>query len=75
MKGYFSEIDGKYNITWYDEITPLGTGGGLSLLKGKIRDPFFFINCDNLLLSDYASILKFHKENQTCESVAYGLLQ
>lgn len=63
MKGYFSEIDGKYNITWYDEKTPLGTGGGLSLLKGKIRDPFFFINCDNLLLSDYASILKFHKEN------------
>lgn len=63
MKGYFSECEGKYNITWHDEYKPLGTGGGLSLLKGKIVETFFFSNCDNLLLSSYDSILRFHKSH------------
>ncbi len=63
MKGYFSENEGRYDISWYEEDIPLGTGGGLALLKGKINETFFFTNCDNLLLSDYDSILRFHKEN------------
>ena len=49
IKSYFKEIDRKYNITWTDETEPLGTGGGLSLLKNKVNDTFFFISCDSLL--------------------------
>ncbi len=64
MKGYFSENKGKYDITWYDEEEPLGTGGGLTLLKGIIKGTFFFTNCDNLLLSNYDSILRFHREHR-----------
>ncbi|MBQ1615828.1 MAG: NTP transferase domain-containing protein, partial [Ruminococcus sp.] len=30
MKAYFAENENHYNITWYDEASPLGTGGGLS---------------------------------------------
>lgn len=63
IKAYFSDIDEKYNIDWYNEEKPLGTGGGLSYLKGKISETFFFINCDTLVLADYADIIKFHKEN------------
>ncbi len=63
MKAYFSDSDNSYNITWYDEDKPLGTGGGLSLLKGVFQDTFFFANCDALLTADYEGILKFHKEN------------
>ena len=63
MKAYFSELDEKYNISWYDEEKPLGTGGGLSLLKGKLTDTFFFANCDALLTANYGSMLKFHKES------------
>lgn len=63
IKAYFKENDVKYNVSWYDECEPLGTGGGLSLLKNKMHDTFFFANCDVLLDSDYADILKFHKEN------------
>lgn len=63
MKGYFAENEGKYNITWHEEDKPLGTGGGLTLLKGKIHETFFFTNCDNLLMSDYDSMIRFHKEN------------
>lgn len=64
MKAYFSDNENSYNITWYDEEKPLGTGGGLSLLRGVFKDTFFFANCDALLTSNYESIFKFHKENK-----------
>lgn len=63
MKAYFADNDRSYNITWYDEDKPLGTGGGLSLLKGVFKETFFFANCDALLTADYESMLKFHKEH------------
>lgn len=62
MKAYFKDNENNYDITWYDEEKPLGTGGGLSLLRGKIHETFFFANCDALLVSNYESMLKFHKE-------------
>lgn len=64
MKAYFADNDNHYNITWYDEVKPLGTGGGLSLLRGKFTDTFFFANCDALLTANYESVMKFHKENK-----------
>lgn len=63
MKAYFSDDDSDYNITWYEEKEPLGTGGGLSLLKGKINKSFFFTSCDTLIQTSYESILDFHKGN------------
>lgn len=63
LRAYFAENDNHYNITWYDEEKPLGTGGGLSLLRGVFNDTFFFANCDALLTANYESMLKFHKEN------------
>ncbi|XME02211.1 sugar phosphate nucleotidyltransferase [Lachnospiraceae bacterium C1.1] len=63
MKAYFADNDNHYNISWYDEEKPLGTGGGLSLLRGKFKDTFFFANCDALLTANYESMVKFHKEN------------
>lgn len=64
MKAYFAENDNHYSITWYDEEKPLGTGGGLSLLRGKLDGTFFFANCDALLTANYESMLKFHRENK-----------
>ncbi len=63
MKAYFHDSENHYNITWYDENEPLGTGGGLSLLRGKLKTTFFFANCDALLTANYESMLKFHKEH------------
>lgn len=63
IKTYFRETDYRYDVTWVDEEKPLGTGGGLSLMKGKMNGTFFFSNCDTLMLSDYDSILRFHREN------------
>ncbi len=63
MKAYFADNENHYNITWYDEEKPLGTGGGLSLLRGKFDGTFFFANCDALLTANYERMLEFHKEN------------
>lgn len=63
MKAFFADNDNHYNISWYDEEKPLGTGGGLSLLRGRLDSTFFFANCDTLLTANYENIVKFHKEN------------
>lgn len=64
MKAYFADIERHYNITWYDEEKPLGTGGGLSLLRGRFDSTFFFANCDALLTANYERMLEFHKEHE-----------
>lgn len=63
IKAYFADSDKNYSIHWYDEQKPLGTGGGLTLLRGRLSSTFFFTNCDNLLRANYDSMLKFHREN------------
>lgn len=63
LKAYFADNENHYNITWYDEEKPLGTGGGLRLLRGKLNSTFFFANCDALLTANYERMLEFHKMN------------
>jgi len=62
LKAYFAESEKRYNIIWYDEERPLGTGGGLTLLRGKIGSTFFFTSCDTLIDINYGNLLNYHKE-------------
>lgn len=62
IKSYFSESEHAYRLHFVDEDMPLGTGGGLSLLKGKLHEPFFLSNSDILIDADYGSIYRQHKE-------------
>ena len=61
IKAYYNEVCLPYNIHFVDEERPLGTGGGLSLLKGEIKSTFFLSNCDCLLDTDYLCIYEYHK--------------
>lgn len=64
IKAYFNEIEKNYEVIYIDENQPLGTGGGLSLLKGKINSTFILTNCDILIDEDYEKIYDYHqKEN------------
>ena len=64
IKAYFNEIEKNYKVNYVDEEQPLGTGGGLSLLKGKINSTFILSNCDILIEEDYEKIYNYHiKEN------------
>ena len=84
MKAYFADNENNYKISWYDEEEPLGTGGGLSLLRGKLDSTFFFANCDALLTANYERMIKFHKDSgnvitMVCAykniSIPYGVVE
>lgn len=64
IKAYFSEIEKDYNLYFEEEQEFLGTGGGLSYLKGKIKDTFFLSNCDILIDADLECIYKTHKKEK-----------
>ena len=62
IKAYFADIqDDGYTINFFDEDNPLGTGGGLSLIKGQLNETFFMTNCDVLVFEDYSKILDYHR--------------
>lgn len=63
IKAYFSDLEHSYCIKYIKEKKPLGTAGSLYLLKKRIENTFFVINCDILIEADYADILDFHKNN------------
>ncbi len=64
IKAYFTdktEEHFKSTPKFVDETEFLGTGGGLSLLKGLINSTFFLTNCDILIDMDYKEALEKHK--------------
>lgn len=63
VKSYFADTDHAYALQYAEETKPLGTGGGLCLLKGQVDETFFLTNCDNLIDADYADLMRTHKEN------------
>lgn len=62
IKSYFNELDKDYTVSYVDEETFMGTGGGLCLLKGSMDSTFFFSNCDTLLDIDYGDVYEYHKQ-------------
>lgn len=64
IKAYFNETERPYSIFYADEDRPMGTGGGLYLLKDKIHTTFILSNCDILVDEDYGKIVDFHKKEK-----------
>lgn len=84
IKAYFNDLDKKYNVSYVQEKEFLGTGGGLSLLKGKIHSTFIVSNCDILINDDLECIYRTHKRNEnkiTCVcamkkmEIPYGVIK
>ncbi len=61
IKAYFNELEKSYSMDFIEETEFLGTGGGLSLLKGRIHNTFFLSNCDILVNADLECVYKTHK--------------
>lgn len=64
IKAYFNEVEKDYNVYYIDENTPLGTGGGISLLKGMVKKTFILTNCDILITSNFYKIYTHHKKEK-----------
>ncbi len=73
IKAYFNEIEKVYKVDYVDEDKPLGTGGGLSLLKGKINSTFILSNCDILIEEDYEKIYNYHKKENNLITMVCSL--
>lgn len=73
IKAYFNEIDKTYKVNYADEDKPLGTGGGLSLLKGQINSTFILSNCDILIEEDYEKIYSYHKKENNLITLVCSL--
>jgi len=73
IKAYFNEIEKDYKVDYVDEDKPLGTGGGLSLLKGKINSTFILSNCDILIEEDYEKIYNYHKKEKNLITMVCSL--
>jgi dTDP-glucose pyrophosphorylase len=73
MKAYFEDIDNDYGISFVDEDTFNGTGGGLSLIKEKIKTTFFMSNCDIVIEEDYSEIIRHHKERKNIITMVTAL--
>lgn len=53
-----------FNLDFFKENKPMGTGGSLALLKNKIKQTFIVSNCDILIEQDYFEILEYHRKNK-----------
>lgn len=73
IKAYYNEANFPQKIHYIDEEEFLGTGGGLSLLKGKIHSTFFLSNCDCLLDADYSCMYEYHKMHQNAITIILAM--
>lgn len=60
IKAYLEDFIKMYDISYVSERIPLGTGGALKYLEGKIESPFFVSNCDILIKANYIDIYNDH---------------
>lgn len=64
IKAYFNDLEKPYCIKYVEEEEPLGTGGGIGLLRNRISGSFFVSNCDILVDTDYGYLYNYHKEKR-----------
>ncbi len=64
IKAYFDELEKEYQVDFITEEQALGTGGGISLLKGKIHDTFILTNCDVLIEDDLTKAYRQHCDSE-----------
>lgn len=84
IQSYYDNIEKQYLVQYIEETVPLGTGGGLSLLKGIVQEDFILTNCDIIIDADYTVIYNIHKKKKNfitivlskyTTNVPYGVVQ
>lgn len=58
------------NIKYSKEDQPLGTAGGLGLIKEELKEPFLMVNGDTLTTLDYSQLIDYHERNGAIATVA-----
>lgn len=50
------------NISYYEEVSPLGTAGALVQIKDRLSDSFLLINGDLIFDIDFSKMIDYHTE-------------
>lgn len=58
------------NIRYSREEQPLGTAGGLGLIKDELDDTFLMINGDTLTTLNFSDLIDYHKRNSAIATMA-----
>lgn len=58
------------NIKYSKEDQPLGTVGGLGLIREELKDTFLMINGDTLTTLSFSDLINYHKRNRVTATVA-----
>jgi dTDP-glucose pyrophosphorylase len=74
IKAYLEEFNQIYDFSYIHEIIPLGTGGALKYLEGKISSPFFVSNCDILIKANYSEIYNKHIEDSNDITIVASMI-
>ncbi|MCL2493505.1 MAG: sugar phosphate nucleotidyltransferase [Clostridiales bacterium] len=75
IKAFFEDMeDCGYSVEFIDEEVFNGTGGSLSLLRGKYNETFFMNNCDIVVEEDYSEILRHHKQRGNIVTMVTALV-
>jgi dTDP-glucose pyrophosphorylase len=61
IQAYFEELSPSYQLNYVLEQEPLGTGGGLHALSGKIDGDLIVTNCDVIIKADYRDLVDHHR--------------
>lgn len=69
IKLYLKENAFSYTIDWVEEEDFLGTAGSLSLLKDRVKETFFVVNCDSLMDINFNDVLEWHKKNDAAMTI------
>lgn len=74
IKAYLEEYEHLYKFSYIKEDSPLGTGGALKYLEGKIIKPFFVSNCDILIKANYIDIYKYHVDEKNDFTIVASMI-
>jgi dTDP-glucose pyrophosphorylase len=75
IKSYFNNHDQKFKINYVIEPKPLGTVGGVRLLKKISSKNFLLSNCDTLFKIDYLKFYNHHIKNKNYLTLVVSKVQ
>ncbi|MBZ9560025.1 MULTISPECIES: nucleotidyltransferase family protein [unclassified Modicisalibacter] len=73
IQAYFEEREPAYRLQYLYEEKPLGTGGSLSALSGKLDGDLIVTNCDVIVRADYHAMVEHHRRENNDITVVVSM--
>ncbi|WP_136067205.1 nucleotidyltransferase family protein [Modicisalibacter radicis] len=73
IKAYFDELEPDYRVDYIYEDKPLGTGGSLCALNGKVSGDIIVTNCDVIIKADYHAMVEHHRREENDITVVVSM--